>query len=142
VTETSTQLERRAEKARERLSDHLQELQHNVSPATVLSDIFDLNPRKWGADDAAQLLIEQVKTNPVACMLIAAARIVMDLLRRVAVDQSAAIIVVTHDEMILDRFDHIFRLPEPNNRRATARLDPPATLPLMQQIDATRQRRP
>ncbi len=38
------------------------------------------------------------------------ARIVMDLLRKVAVDQSAAIICVTHDEMILDRFDHIFRL--------------------------------
>jgi putative ABC transport system ATP-binding protein len=38
------------------------------------------------------------------------ARIVMDLLRRIAVDQSAAIICVTHDEMILDRFDHIFRL--------------------------------
>jgi putative ABC transport system ATP-binding protein len=38
------------------------------------------------------------------------ARIVMDLLRRIAVDQSAAIICVTHDEMILDRFDRIFRL--------------------------------
>jgi putative ABC transport system ATP-binding protein len=38
------------------------------------------------------------------------ARIVMDLLRRIAVEQKAAIIVVTHDEMILDRFDHIFRL--------------------------------
>lgn len=38
------------------------------------------------------------------------ARIVMDLLRRIAVDQRAAVIVVTHDEMILDRFDHIFRL--------------------------------
>ncbi len=38
------------------------------------------------------------------------ARIVMDLLRRIAIDQSAAIICVTHDEMILDRFDHIFRL--------------------------------
>jgi putative ABC transport system ATP-binding protein len=38
------------------------------------------------------------------------ARIVMDLLRRIAIEQSAAIIVVTHDEMILDRFDHIFRL--------------------------------
>jgi putative ABC transport system ATP-binding protein len=34
----------------------------------------------------------------------------MDLLRRIAVDQEAAIIVVTHDEMILDRFDHIFYL--------------------------------
>ena len=38
------------------------------------------------------------------------ARIVMDLLRRIAVEQDAAIIVVTHDEMILDRFDHIFRV--------------------------------
>jgi len=38
------------------------------------------------------------------------ARIVMDLLRKVAVEQNAAIICVTHDEMILDRFDHIFRL--------------------------------
>jgi putative ABC transport system ATP-binding protein len=38
------------------------------------------------------------------------ARIVMDLLRKLAIEQNAAIIVVTHDEMILDRFDHIFRL--------------------------------
>ena len=37
-------------------------------------------------------------------------RIVMDMLRKVAVDQDAAIIVVTHDEMILDRFNHIFHL--------------------------------
>lgn len=38
------------------------------------------------------------------------AQIVMDLLRKLAIDQNAAIIVVTHDEMILDRFDHIFHL--------------------------------
>lgn len=38
------------------------------------------------------------------------ARIVMDMLRKVAIDRDAAIICVTHDEMILDRFDHIFRL--------------------------------
>lgn len=47
---------------------------------------------------------------PTAPLDSARARIVMDLLRRIAVDQSAAIIVVTHDEMILDRFDYIFRL--------------------------------
>ena len=47
---------------------------------------------------------------PTAPLDSARARIVMDLLRRIAVEQSAAIIVVTHDEMILDRFDHIFRL--------------------------------
>ena len=47
---------------------------------------------------------------PTAPLDSSRARIVMDLLRRIAVDQSAAIIVVTHDEMILDRFDHIFML--------------------------------
>jgi putative ABC transport system ATP-binding protein len=47
---------------------------------------------------------------PTAPLDSARARIVMDLLRRIATEQDAAIIVVTHDEMILDRFDHIFRL--------------------------------
>jgi putative ABC transport system ATP-binding protein len=47
---------------------------------------------------------------PTAPLDSARARIVMDLLRRIAVEQSAAIIVVTHDEMILDRFDRIYRL--------------------------------
>ena len=47
---------------------------------------------------------------PTAPLDSARARIVMDLLRRIAAEQSAAIIVVTHDEMIMDRFDHIFRL--------------------------------
>jgi putative ABC transport system ATP-binding protein len=37
-------------------------------------------------------------------------RIVMDMLRKVAAEQDAAIIVVTHDEMILDCFNHIFHL--------------------------------
>lgn len=47
---------------------------------------------------------------PTAPLDSARARIVMDLLRKVAVEQDAAIIVVTHDEMILDRFDHIYTL--------------------------------
>lgn len=34
----------------------------------------------------------------------------MDLLRKLAVEQEAAIIVVTHDEKIFDRFDRIFQL--------------------------------
>ncbi|HTR13032.1 MAG TPA: hypothetical protein VMI72_07195 [Roseiarcus sp.] len=34
----------------------------------------------------------------------------MDLLRRIALDQDAAILVVTRDETILRRFDRIFRL--------------------------------
>ena len=38
------------------------------------------------------------------------AGIVMDLLRRIALDHRAAIVVVTHDESIFNRFDRIFRL--------------------------------
>ena len=34
----------------------------------------------------------------------------MDLLRKVATDQNAAIIAVTHDDKIFDRFDHIYQL--------------------------------
>ena len=57
---------------------------------------------------------------PTAPLDSARARIVMDLLRRIAVEQSAAIIVVTHDEMILDRFDHIFRLRDGRLEQAAA----------------------
>ena len=48
------------------------------------------------------------------------ARIVMDLLRRIAAEQDPAIIVVTHDEMILDRFDHIYRLRDGRLEREAA----------------------
>jgi putative ABC transport system ATP-binding protein len=57
---------------------------------------------------------------PTAPLDSARARIVMDLLHRIAVDQSAAIIVVTHDEMILDRFDRIFHLRDGRLEREAA----------------------
>jgi len=47
---------------------------------------------------------------PTAALDSKRAGIVMDLLRKVAVEQHAAIIAVTHDEKIFDRFDHIFQL--------------------------------
>jgi putative ABC transport system ATP-binding protein len=47
---------------------------------------------------------------PTAPLDSARAGVVMDLLRRIAVDHQAAIIVVTHDESIFNRFDRIFRL--------------------------------
>jgi putative ABC transport system ATP-binding protein len=34
----------------------------------------------------------------------------MDLLKKVALERNSAIIVVTHDEKIFNRFDHIFLL--------------------------------
>jgi len=47
---------------------------------------------------------------PTAALDSQRAGIVMDLLRKVAAEQDAAIIAVTHDEKIFDRFDHIFLL--------------------------------
>jgi len=47
---------------------------------------------------------------PTAALDSKRAGIVMDLLRKVAVEHDAAIIAVTHDEKIFDRFDRIFNL--------------------------------
>lgn len=47
---------------------------------------------------------------PTAALDSQRAGIVMDLLRKVAIEQQAAILAVSHDEKIFDRFDHIFHL--------------------------------
>ena len=47
---------------------------------------------------------------PTAALDSQRAGIVMDLLRKVAVEHQAAILAVTHDEKIFDRFDHLFHL--------------------------------
>jgi putative ABC transport system ATP-binding protein len=76
-------------------------------------------PKQLSGGEAQRVAIARALANkpriiladePTAPLDSARARIVMNLLRQIAVDQSAAIIVVTHDEMILDKFDHIFRL--------------------------------
>jgi putative ABC transport system ATP-binding protein len=76
-------------------------------------------PKQLSGGEAQRVAIARALANrpriiladePTAPLDSARARIVMDLLRRIAVEQNAAIIVVTHDEMILDRFDHIYRL--------------------------------
>jgi putative ABC transport system ATP-binding protein len=76
-------------------------------------------PRQLSGGEAQRVAIARALANkpriiladePTAPLDSARARIVMDLLRKIAADQQAAIIVVTHDEMILDRFDYIYRL--------------------------------
>ncbi|CAA7623476.1 Lipoprotein-releasing system ATP-binding protein LolD [Candidatus Terasakiella magnetica] len=47
---------------------------------------------------------------PTAALDSQRAAIVLDLLRKVAREQSAAVLVVTHDEKIFDRFDRILRV--------------------------------
>ncbi|PJR08810.1 hypothetical protein CEJ86_32120 [Sinorhizobium meliloti] len=95
------------------------------SRAVELLDYLDVGHRKHAmpaqlsGGEAQRVAIARALANqpriiladePTAPLDSARARTVMDLLRRIAVEQSAAVIVVTHDEMILDRFDHIFRL--------------------------------
>jgi putative ABC transport system ATP-binding protein len=59
---------------------------------------------------------------PTAALDSKRAGIVMDLLRRLATEQDAAIIAVTHDEKIFDRFDRIFSLRD--GRLETDSADP------------------
>jgi putative ABC transport system ATP-binding protein len=67
---------------------------------------------------------------PTAALDSERAGIVMDLLRKVASERQAAVICVTHDDKIFDRFDRIFRLRDgrlvstTNNSGARAHLRP------------------
>jgi hypothetical protein len=65
------QLERKANRARERLAGRLQDLQYHASPRLVAKDLLGAEvPRTAG--DIAAVFTQQVRTNPLACMLIAA----------------------------------------------------------------------
>lgn len=76
-------------------------------------------PAKLSGGEAQRVAIARALANrpriiladePTAALDSKRAGIVMDLLRKVAVEQQAAIIAVTHDEKIFDRFDRIFSL--------------------------------
>ena len=76
-------------------------------------------PAKLSGGEAQRVAIARALANqpriiladePTAALDSKRAGIVMDLLRKVAVERDAAIIAVTHDEKIFDRFDRIFSL--------------------------------
>jgi len=76
-------------------------------------------PAKLSGGEAQRVAIARALANspriiladePTAALDSKRAGIVMDLLRKLAMEQDAAIIAVTHDEKIFDRFDHIFQL--------------------------------
>ena len=76
-------------------------------------------PAKLSGGEAQRVAIARALANgpriiladePTAALDSERARVVMDLLRRVAVEQEAAILVVTHDEKIFDRFDRMVSL--------------------------------
>jgi putative ABC transport system ATP-binding protein len=79
----------------------------------------DAMPAQLSGGEAQRVAIARALANrpriiladePTAALDSERARIVMDLLRKVAAEQQAAILAVTHDEKIFDRFDHIFHL--------------------------------
>ena len=93
--------------------------------ASELLDYLDVGhrahamPAKLSGGEAQRVAIARALANrpriiladePTAALDSKRAQIVMDLLRKVAVDQDAAIIAVTHDEKIFDRFDRIYHL--------------------------------
>jgi energy-coupling factor transporter ATP-binding protein EcfA2 len=55
---------------------------------------------------------------PTAALDGARAGLVMDLMRKLAVEQEACIVTVTHDEKIFDRFDRLIHLRDGPNRFA------------------------
>lgn len=79
----------------------------------------DAFPAKLSGGEAQRVAIARALANrpriiladePTAALDSKRAQIVMSLLRKLAVDQSAAVIAVTHDEKIFDRFDRMFML--------------------------------
>jgi hypothetical protein len=69
---TTAQLERKAERARERLSDRIADLRSHVSPTTVVSDLLGAVNARNLADDVLPILAKQARNNPIASLLIAA----------------------------------------------------------------------
>ena len=76
-------------------------------------------PAKLSGGEAQRVAIARALANrpriiladePTAALDSKRAGIVMDLLRKLAVEQSAAVIAVTHDEKIFNRFDRMFML--------------------------------
>ncbi|MGB3865382.1 MAG: ABC transporter ATP-binding protein [Xanthobacteraceae bacterium] len=76
-------------------------------------------PAKLSGGEAQRVAIARALANspriiladePTAALDSKRATIVMDLLRKLARERDAAIIAVTHDEKIFDRFDRIFHL--------------------------------
>jgi putative ABC transport system ATP-binding protein len=96
-------------------------------------------PAKLSGGEAQRVAIARALANrpriiladePTAALDSKRAGIVMDLLRKVAVEQEAAIIAVTHDEKIFDRFDRIFNLRDGRLETADADGDQRNATPL------------
>jgi len=68
---SSRELQRRADQARERLSDRLTQLGDHLSPSAVVGDLLAIDYDK-ARQDVTQFLSKHVRDNPLAFALIAA----------------------------------------------------------------------
>lgn len=102
-----------AAKRRERAQSLLDYLQ--------VGDKAQAKPAQLSGGQAQRIAIARALANnpriiladePTAALDSERAAIVMDLLRKVAADQGAAVVVVTHDDKIMNRLDVIHRLRE------------------------------
>jgi hypothetical protein len=72
MASSSAQLQRKAEQARERLSERLEDLREHLSPSIVIDDLVGASARILKGDDIVPALVRQAKNNPVAYALIGA----------------------------------------------------------------------
>ena len=81
-------------------------------------------PKRWNWLAIARALANGPRIiladEPTAPLDSARAGAVMDLLRRIARDQQAAVLVVTHDETIFDRFDRLIAMRDGRIEAETA----------------------
>jgi putative ABC transport system ATP-binding protein len=116
--------------------------QESVKRAEQLLDYLQVGHRKHAmpsqlsGGEAQRVAIARALANrpriiladePTAALDSVRAGMVMDLLRKLAAEQQAAVVAVTHDEKIFDRFDRIFKLRdgllvEPKNEPAPDKL--------------------
>ena len=71
IMASSHELQRRADQARERLSERLGELSDQLSPAAVVGDLLSIDYDQ-ARQDVTQFLSKHVRGNPLAFALIAA----------------------------------------------------------------------
>jgi hypothetical protein len=72
MSDTSSELEHEAEASRRRLARLLDELRFRVSPGEVVERLVRDASRDGTGSQFLRTLREQVRSNPIACMLIAA----------------------------------------------------------------------
>jgi hypothetical protein len=71
MASSSAQLQHKAEQARERLAERVEDLRHHLLPSVVIDDLLGAGGRLWNGDEFLPALLRQARENPLAYALIA-----------------------------------------------------------------------